>query len=230
VAGSSGGAGPGPAVTRAVVFDLDGTLLDTMTVVPGAYVQVIRELGGPDLTPHELVSAWHLGPSPVVLAHFLGRAVTDSDLEHFYARMDTAGAATQPFPGVPALLQELHDDGYLLAVFTSATRRGVGPTLARTGLGEQVTVVVTGDEVARPKPAPDGLLDTCRLLGVPAAAAAYVGDAETDLQCAAAAGAVPVHARWSPDTAALPGWRYTAEQPCDLRTLLAGLERGNGDG
>ena len=210
-------------VPEAVVFDLDGTLLDTMTVVPAAYVRVIRELGGPDLTPQELVAAWHLGPSPAVLAHFLGRETTGDDLEHFYARMTECAAATRLFPGITGLLRALRDDGYALAVYTSATRRGVGATLARTGLTELVPVVVTGDEVARPKPAPDGLLDTCRLLGIPATAAAYVGDAETDLQCATAAGAIPVHARWSSHTISAAGFGYAAERPGDVRTLLAGL-------
>ena len=208
---------------RAVVFDLDGTLLDTMTVVPEAYVRAIRELGGPSLTPQELVAAWHLGPSPVVLAHFLGREATGDDLEHFYARMQECAGATQLFPGITGLLRALREDGYALAVYTSATRRSVGPVLARTGLGELVSVVVTGDEVARPKPAPDGLLDTCRLLGIPATAAAYVGDAETDLQCATAAGAIPVHARWSSHTVAAAGFAYAADQPGDIRTLLAGF-------
>jgi HAD superfamily hydrolase (TIGR01509 family) len=211
--------------TRAVVFDLDGTLLDTMTVVPRVYVQIIRELGGPDLTPQELVAAWHLGPTPVILAHFLGRAITSADLEHFYAGMEAGAASTQPFPGVLELLQALREDGYVLAVYTSATRRGVGTTLGRTGLDAQVSVVVTGDEVARPKPAPDGLVDTCRLLGIPAAAAAYVGDAETDLQCAAAAGAIPVHARWSPHTVSAAGFPHAAQRPGDVRDLLAGIGR-----
>ncbi|HEU5419152.1 MAG TPA: HAD family hydrolase [Streptosporangiaceae bacterium] len=216
------------AGAEAVVFDLDGTLLDTMTVVPRVYVQTIRELGGPDLTPQELVAAWHMGPTPVVLAHFTGRAITSRDLDLFFDRMAAGAALTQPFPGVLDLLRALGEDGYALAVYTSATRRLIDATLARTGLGPLVSVVVTGDEVARPKPAPDGLLDTCRLLGVPATAAAYVGDAETDLQCAAAAGAIPVHARWSPHTVAVAGPGYAARQPGDVRTLLAGLGPGDG--
>jgi hypothetical protein len=111
----------------AVVFDLDGTLLDTMTAVPAAYVQAIRELGGPDLTPQELVASWHLGPTPVLLAHYLERPVTARDLDQFHARMAAGTAATQLFPGIADLLGALRDDGYALAVYTSATRRGIEP-------------------------------------------------------------------------------------------------------
>ncbi len=213
---------------RAIVFDLDGTLLDSMTAVPHAYVQAIRELGGPDLSAQEVVAEWHRGPTPVILAHFLQRAITDGDLDHFYDRMAAATTSTRPFPGIPGLLQALRDDGNALAVYTSATRRGTDATLARTGLSAYFAVVVTGDEVTRPKPAPDGLLDTCRLLGVPVAATAYVGDAETDLRCAAAAGATPVHARWSSHTDSTAGFSHVAQRPGDVLTVLAGIRMPGG--
>ena len=205
---------------KAVVFDLDGTLLDTMISVPLAYVETIRDLGGPDITPQQLIAAWSLGPTPVVLEHFLGRAATRNDLECFDDHVATAAKSAQPFPGVPELLQALRQDGHLLAVFTSATHRLASLMLAGTGLTEHFAAVVTGDQVANPKPAPDGLLDTCRLLHVPASAAAYVGDAATDLHCARAAGAVPIHARWSPHTDTAPGFPHVAHHPGDLITLI----------
>jgi beta-phosphoglucomutase-like phosphatase (HAD superfamily) len=81
---------------EAVVFDLDGTLIDTMTSVPLAYAEAIRERGGPDLTPDQVVAAWHLGPTPAVLAHFLGRPVTDGDLACFHDRMAVAAESARP--------------------------------------------------------------------------------------------------------------------------------------
>ena len=214
---------------RAVVFDLDGTLVDTMTSVPRAYVETIRALGGPVLTPAQLIAAWHIGPTPVVLGHFLGRAATAGDLECFYDRAAAAAESAVPFPGVPELLEALRRDGTALAVYTSATRRIADVVLTGTGLGDHFPVVVAGDEVNEPKPAPDGLLDACRLLGVPASAAAYVGDSGTDLDCARAAGALPVHARWSAHVKRTSG--NPARRPADVLAVLAqarrsGLQRG----
>lgn len=210
---------------EAVVFDLDGTLLDTMTSVPLAYAQAIRERGGPGLTPDQVVAAWHVGPAPVVLAHFLGRAVTDGDLECFHDRIEVAAESARPFAGIAELLQALRCEGHALAVFTSATGRIAAPMLAGTGLREYFPIVVTGDMVASPKPAPDGLLDTCRLLGVPATATAYVGDSSTDLRCAQTAGAMPIHARWSLRTVDTPQCSLAecslaAHHPRDVLTLI----------
>ncbi|SDI67922.1 HAD family hydrolase [Nonomuraea jiangxiensis] len=206
---------------RAVVFDLDGTLVDTMTSIPYAYVRTIRDLGGPDVSPALLIASWHIGPTPAVLAHFLGRTVTATDLKRFHAHIATAAESTRPFPGIPELLRRLRHDGMPLALYTSATRHLAGLMLARTGLTGYFPVVVTGDEVTNPKPAPDGLLETCRLLGVPASATAYVGDSDTDLRCARAAGALPIHARWSPHLDDLPAHPHAAHRPTDVLTITA---------
>lgn len=206
---------------RAVVFDLDGTLLDTMTSVPRAYVETIRDLGGPDLTVAELVATWHIGPTPAVLSHFLGRTATGGDLECFHDRVAASAESTRPFPGVLELLNALRQDGKALAVYTSATRRVAGTMLTVTGLAGHFPVVVAGDQVGSPKPAPDGLLDTCGLLGVPASATAYVGDSGTDLACARAAGALPVHARWSAHVEGAPEHRHTAHRPADVIAVIA---------
>ena len=61
------------AKIRAVAFDLDGTLLDTGSVVPDAYIAVVRELGGPALTRREVISAYHVGSTDAVIAELLGR-------------------------------------------------------------------------------------------------------------------------------------------------------------
>ena len=92
----------------AVVFDLDGTLVDTMTSAPQAYVDTIRSLGGPDVSPSEVVAVWHIGPTPVVLEHFLGRPVSPDDIERFHRHFAAVVVATvQPYPGVVGMLDEI---------------------------------------------------------------------------------------------------------------------------
>ncbi len=58
---------------KAVVFDLDGTLLDSMAAAPAAYVEAISSLGGPRLTAAEIVATWHIGPAPAAHRHRFGR-------------------------------------------------------------------------------------------------------------------------------------------------------------
>lgn len=182
--------------TGAVVFDLDGTLVDTMTSAPRAYADTIRFLGGPAVSPDEVVAAWHIGATPAVLAHFLTRPASLDDIECFYGHFEAAVATVQPFPGVVEMLDTLDREGYRLGVFTSATRRAATLMLAIAGLDAYFPTVVCGDEVSEPKPRPQGLQRASEHLGVEVAATAYVGDAEVDIRCAVDAGALAIHAAW----------------------------------
>lgn len=207
-------------VTEAVVFDLDGTLVDTMAAAPGAYPSTIQALGGAAISPDDVVAAWHIGPTPVVLAHFLDRAISPEDIDCFYDHFHTATEHIAPFPGVLELLDTLDRRDYPLGVFTSATRRAATRTLTASGLDRYLPTMVTGDEVDRPKPAADGLHQVCRELGVDPSRAVFVGDSDVDLRCAASAGAVGVHAVWGSAPPRTDQVR-TAWRPSDVLGFLA---------
>lgn len=209
---------------EAVVFDLDGTLADTMALAPQAYADTIRSLGGPTVSPDEVVATWNIGSTPVVLGHFLGRKMTSRDVDCFYSHFESFMALVRPFPGIPGMLSELSRAGYRTGVFTHATRRAAAITLAGTELDRFGLTIVGGDEIAEPKPAPEGLQLTCRRLNVSPAAAAYVGDAETDLQCAVAAGSLGIHARWGTAARATTP-HLAAAHPGDVVGLVAAHHR-----
>jgi phosphoglycolate phosphatase/AHBA synthesis associated protein len=81
--------------------------------------------------------------------------------------------------------------------------------LAAAGIRDQFDVVIGGNEVAQPKPAPDGLLLACERLDVSPLSVAYVGDSRLDVRCARAAGSLAVAAAW--------GHQFDADEPCDVR-------------
>src|ERR671922_422799 len=99
---------------RAVVFDLDGTLVDTMPLILDTYVGTIRSLGGPDVTTDDVLAKFHVGPTPVLLEHFLGRPISADDMECYHAAYQQAVTGLQPFPGVVDMLEELRHEGYRL--------------------------------------------------------------------------------------------------------------------
>jgi HAD superfamily hydrolase (TIGR01549 family) len=210
----------GPGRIEAAVFDLDGTLADTMALAPRAYADTIRCLGGPEVSPDEVVTVWHMGSTPVVLRYFLRRAVTPKDIDCFYANFESVIGALRPFPGIPGMLSSLRREGYRLGIFTHATRRAATMTLTGAGLDHFQLTLVGGEEIAEPKPAPEGLQLACRRMNVASAATAYVGDAEVDLQCAAAAGSLGIHARWGA-TADATTPHLAAGHPSDVAGLLA---------
>lgn len=179
-----------------MLFDLDGTLVDTMQSAPGVYVETIAALTGIHLTVNDIVDAWHIGPTPIVLEHFTGQPTSTEALDLFYQTFAIAAERTRPFPGVVSLLDSLATAGYRLGIVTSATARTAQLSLSGAGLTNRFVVVIAGDEVVAPKPAPDGILQACRQLQCDPNKTAYVGDAPIDIATAQAAGALPIHATW----------------------------------
>jgi HAD superfamily hydrolase (TIGR01509 family) len=188
-------AGDHGQVTRATVFDLDGTLTDSLDLVVGSYVETIREFGGPEVTSEEVQAVWHMGPTPVVLEHFLG-CPAPAAVARFVERVATAPTGVRPFPGVVRLLSTLAERGHRSGVVTNATRANADAVLAASGLDQFVDAVVCADE-AEPKPAPDGLLSVIESLGSTPAESVYVGDSWVDLACAANAGVRAIHVTWA---------------------------------
>jgi HAD superfamily hydrolase (TIGR01549 family) len=207
-------------VTAAIVFDLDGTLVDTMSWVPGTYVDTIRALGGPVVTGEEVLASFSLGPTAAVLERFLARPVAAADLQAYHDHYTAAAAKTRPFPGVVEMLEALHADGIALAIFTGAQRRAAAHLLATTGLERWFGIVVGGDDAGNAKPAPDGLQIACERLGVDPADTAYVGDTVADLQCAMSAGSLAVHAGWSGTTVPTTEEHAVAASPADVRHVV----------
>jgi len=211
---------------KAVVFDLDGTLVDTTELILNTYVETIRSLGRAEVTKDDLLSNFNIGPTPVILEYFLGRPISPQDLDAYYVTYEAAISRLQPFSHVVNMLEQLHRKGYHLGLFTSATRRSVSLVLPRTGLDRYFGAIVAGDEVTHSKPAPDGLEMVCRRLGGRVEEAVYVGDAEVDLTCARRSRVLAVQAAWGNASSKLAGDHLIANQPEEvvaLVLLLGGL-------
>jgi phosphoglycolate phosphatase/AHBA synthesis associated protein len=186
---------------------MDGTLIDTSTVVPDAYIAAIRRLGGPTLTREAIVAAYSLGPPAIMLAHLLGRASTDADVQEYLTGLRAGAAGARPYPGIETTLERLRGR-VELGVFTGASHSSALILLEAAGLADRFGVVVGGDEVEQQKPAPDGVLVACKSLRVNPASAAYVGDSPSDLQAARSSGARAFAAGW--------GHLFSPEEPADL--------------
>ncbi|OKI02027.1 hydrolase [Streptomyces sp. CB02923] len=173
-------------------WDMDGTLLDTTAAVPAAFVRAVRVLGGPDVGADDVVGAYWRGTPEVILEHLVGRRLAPPETEAYYRELADVDVA--PYPGVADAFAALRAQGRALAVFTGASTRAADMLLRSAGL--RADVLIGGDQVAHPKPAPDGILLAARKLGVRPAGLAYVGDSPLDLRAAAAAGSRGAAAAW----------------------------------
>ena len=176
----------------AILFDWDGTLVDSLGAFHRANARVMDAFGLPF---DEVVYRRHYVPDWRLMYLRLGIPGDrlDEANELWHATF-ASGTDVVAFEGAEAALRALRDDGVLLGVVTAGHRSIVLPQMERTGLAELLPVRVFGDDldVHKPDPAPLRLaLRMVRLEERPDAAA-YLGDAPTDMLMAAAAGSHPI--------------------------------------
>jgi len=208
----------------AVLFDLDGTLLDSIALILASYrhtfdahgiaqpgdAAIVEGLG----TPLEACFAkWADDPRAIA-------AMVATYVEHNHAHHD---AMVRPYHGVSELVRALRDDARKLAVVTSKRREGTLRGLRAIGLEGCFDALVCAGETARAKPHGDPVLRALELLGVAPERAIFVGDSTHDVHAGHAAGVRTAAVLWGPfDRAALEPSRPTAfaRDALELRALL----------
>lgn len=214
-----------PGLPAAVLFDLDGTLVDSEPLHRGVFRLAFTELGWP--ADDDTLSLFTGRRADDVFARVPG-PWTGVDavalVDDLLARLPS-WPAPDPMPGAPALVRELAGLTRL-ALVTSADRSWVESCLGGTrGLVELFEVVVTRDHVDRGKPDPQGYALACRLLGAPPSASLAVEDAPAGVSAAASAGVGRVIGLTSTFTAAQlteAGATHVVDTLTDLRPLIVG--------
>lgn len=184
---------PGRPV-RAVLFDLDGTLLDSIPDLSEACHRMMVELGR---APHSIDTIrTFVGKGMLNLVRrCLAEHGTASDAEmaeavtafqRHYAEVN--GLATTIYEGVVPALAALQAQGVAMACVTNKPAAFTGPLLERMGIAGYFGATVSGDTLAEKKPHPAPLFHACELLGVPAAESLMIGDSANDAEAARAAG------------------------------------------
>ena len=170
---------------RAALFDLDGTLVDSLPTVAAAMSAALADFGykvAPD-TIVPLIGA----PMPVLAAQLTGAdaaaaaRINERFLELYYDRFMPG---TRPLPGAAALLDRLAARGVRLAVVTNKNEQGGHAMVDLQGWSGRFELIVGRETAPRPKPDPAGALHALSHLGATPAQAAFVGDTEFDMHAA----------------------------------------------
>ncbi len=183
-----------PASVRLVVFDWDGTLMDSEHAIVQSMQSGIADLGLEPRSDAQVRNIIGLGLREAVRALY---PEGDADLpERLAAAYRThwfqfSQDERDLFPGVRELLEWLDAEGYLIAIATGKSRRGLDRVLADSGLRPLIHASRCADET-RSKPHPQMLEEILTLLGVEPQAAIMVGDTEYDMELAHNAGVHPV--------------------------------------
>ena len=182
---------------RAVLFDLDGTLIDTLPDLHAAACAMLNDLGRPPL-PLESIRAYVGRGIPNLIKRVLANSLHVAEdpnppppeavasYRRHYAHEN--GRNAQVYPGVLEGLASLRAQGVPLGVVTNKADTFIQPLLEQTGLSGYFEVLVGGDRLPKVKPDPMPLVWACGRLGVSPAETLFIGDSINDALAARAAG------------------------------------------
>jgi len=214
--------------TRGLIFDFDGTLVDSYPLIEQAFAHVMRE-HRLDEAARQLFRKSRGLPLPEQMK-LIAPDMWEELVETYRAVDRTLGHA-QVFRGVPTMIRRLRQAGAPLAVVSCKRRALVEAELEATGLRSHFDVVIGFEDVTPPKPAPDPLLAAIARLGLSRSAAMYVGDSMVDLKTGRAARVRTVLAAWglSPEfRAAFRRHRLWATRPSEMLAMVLASPNGNG--
>jgi HAD superfamily hydrolase (TIGR01509 family) len=176
---------------RLVIYDLDGTLIDSTEAIVDSFNAILGAEGLP--TPAPGVIASLIGePMPIILKHVLPPE-RQGDIQHFWDAYITAYARISPqkthiLPGVPETLREFRRRNILQSIATQKKGAVATRVLNELGLLQHLDLVLGIDDVAHPKPAPDIIELTLKRLGVKPEEAVFVDDTTVGLEAGKNAG------------------------------------------
>jgi phosphoglycolate phosphatase len=175
-----------------LLFDLDGTLVDTLPDLTNALNEVLREHGCQPLRPDEVKPMIGDGMAALLARGFAARgadaALAEPAHKRFIEIYETGGSKlSRPYPGVAETLAALRTRGYATAVCTNKPHHATGEVLRDTGLAGLFDGYAGGDRFAVKKPDPGHLLGMVDALGGDPRRAAMIGDSENDALSARAA-------------------------------------------
>ncbi|HEY2485776.1 MAG TPA: HAD family hydrolase [Candidatus Binataceae bacterium] len=166
---------------RGVLFDLDGVLVESRAVWFEVMRAIARKFGYPEISAEQMERAWGQGIAEDVRLFYPGFTV--EELEGEYGLMFRQYVQhLKVEPDGPPVLEELRANGIRVAVVTNSPSEVARAMLDRARFDPDV--LVSGNDVCEPKPAPDGILAALTLLQLTAAEAMFVGDTNFDREAA----------------------------------------------
>ena len=202
------------------LFDLDGTLIDSIELILESYRHTLKAHRG--IEPPDDV--WMAGLGTPLWVQFRDWTTDPAEISAMVETYRTYNLAhhdamVRPYDGVAAQVRALKQAGKRLGLVTSKLRNGALRGLKVADLEDQFDTVVGSDDVTHPKPHPEPVLKALNLLGATAAEAVFIGDSRHDMESGRAAGVRTAAVLWGPfDRAHLADLvpDYWLETPADL--------------
>ncbi|HKP87366.1 MAG TPA: HAD-IA family hydrolase [Blastocatellia bacterium] len=215
--------------TRAVLFDLDGTLINTTDLILRCFGHCWQTVCGVEHSREALIATFGIPLGEAMRRLMRGSPASDVAvnedlvgrllLEYRSFNVANHDQLAQPFDGVREVLEELRRRGYLIGVVTSKSRELASRGLKLCSLDELIDAAVFLEDTTIHKPQPEPVLAALAKLDLRADSAAYVGDSSHDLIAGRRAGVRTVAALWGP----FPRAELEREQPDHLAESIGAL-------
>lgn len=181
---------------QGLIFDRDGTIFDSLPVILNAF----RHGAEPFLKKRPTDADWFeaFGPAEMdVLERFVGKQNREEAFRRFLEYYQSHISQITLFPGMFELLRKAKEAGLKLALFTGGGRESTLFCMRKAEILNYFDKLITGNDVLRPKPHPEGILMVMNELNLAPRRTLVVGDAGADVLAGKGAGAVTVLVRWS---------------------------------
>lgn len=181
-----------------VLFDLDGTIIDTNELIISSFLHVFEAQAPGPLTREQIIP--HMGTTlEQQLQTFSGGVEDVNSLVKAYRSFNSLhhDEMVKPFPHVNEVVERLHRHGLTLGIVTTKIRPSTMMTLEKFDLERFMSTVVTVNDVEHPKPHPEPVLTAVERLGANPATTLMIGDSPVDIQSAKAAGVKAAAVAWS---------------------------------
>lgn len=171
---------------KCVVFDVDGTLIDTGDAIILSLQKVLREELGKEYTPEELYFAFGIPGAATLKTFEIGDI--EGTLSKWLRYLDDFSSLIKVFEGIEGCLKQLRSNGIKTGIVTSKSREEFDSGFIPLGLAHYFDHVVCADDTAEHKPHPAPLLKLLELSGYAPEDIAFIGDTIYDKKCAEGAG------------------------------------------
>jgi phosphoglycolate phosphatase len=204
---------------RLVIFDLDGTLIDSAEDIALHVGRVYRELKGKDVPADEVKKNIGDGARSLLANFFQGQELEDALERFLHYYISEPVIHTKPYEGVMETLEGLKERGILLAIATNKPHAITLEVLKRLKMLHYFDEVLGADLLPEKKPSPLPLLEIAKRLEVPPELGLMVGDSENDILAGRRAGMLTAHARWGYKAPQSPP-DYHLDHPKELLHLI----------
>lgn len=203
---------------KCIIFDVDGTIINTENAVIGSLQKTLKEMLGREYGRDELTFV--LGVPGSTSLPMLGIQNVDEIHDKWNSYMKDYYADIHIFPDIDLVLRTLRDAKMVTGIVTSKTKQELQDDFVPFGLMKYLPFIVTADDTIKHKPNPEPIQKFLEISGVNKSEAIYIGDTVYDMKCAADAGVDFALAVWGAPSSCDIDAQYKLNEPMDILKLI----------